>query len=34
MNWLFQLDSTPPAAHAPGIPALVCLAGLALILFQ
>ena len=30
MNWLFQLDSTYPVAHAIGIVALVCMAGMAL----
>jgi len=30
MNWLFQLDSTQPVAHAIGTLALVCMAGMAL----
>jgi len=30
MNWLFQLNSTQPVAHAVGILALVCMAGMAL----
>jgi len=30
MNWLFQLNSAQPVAHAIGILALVCMAGMAL----
>jgi putative transport protein len=30
MNWLFQLHSTHPAAHAVGVLALVCMGGMAL----
>jgi putative transport protein len=30
MDWLFQLNSTQPVAHAVGILALVCMAGMAL----
>jgi putative transport protein len=30
MNWLFQLQSTQPVAHAVGVLALVCMAGMAL----
>ena len=30
MNWFFQLNSTQPIAHAIGVFALVCLAGMAL----
>ena len=30
MNWLFQLPSTNPVAHAVGVLALVCMAGMAL----
>jgi len=30
MNWLFHLNSTQPVAHAIGILALVCMAGMAL----
>lgn len=30
MNWLFQLNSAQPVAHAVGILALVCMAGMAL----
>jgi putative transport protein len=30
MNWFFQLNSTQPVAHAIGILALVCMAGMAL----
>jgi putative transport protein len=30
MNWLFQLPTTNPVAHAVGVLALVCVAGMAL----
>ena len=30
MNWLLQLDSTQPVAHAIGVLALVCVAGMAI----
>ena len=30
MNWLFQLDSTYPVAHAIAVVALVCMAGMTL----
>jgi len=29
MNWLFQLNAANPVAHAIGILALVCVAGMA-----
>jgi len=30
MNWLFQLQATQPVAHAVGVLALACFAGMAL----
>ena len=30
MNWVFQLHHTQPVAHAVGVLALVCMAGMAL----
>ena len=30
MNWLLQLHSTQPVAHAIGVLALVCVAGMAI----